>query len=180
MHSLGLMSVALGFELTFAAGRMFRQEWRWKTLSSLAMLPASLRSVAYQKIIAALFASWPGLLYFCIGLAFAREAIWASLRQALSNSNTAWINPLLVTFGYLIVHLVFFLHLVANLSLRVKWGAVPLAIAISYISLMFIGTGAVLFGGSKGMIVPPLIWIVATVVLHVNTGARLVRLAAEE
>lgn len=177
---MGLMSVVLSFELTFAAGRIFRLEWRWKTLSGLAMLPMSLRSVAYQKIVAALFASWPGLLYFCIGLAFAGKAIWTSLGQALINSNSAWINPFLVTFGYLIVHLIFFLHLVANLSLRVKSGAVPLAFAISYISLMFIGTGAVLLGGLKAMLVPPLIYLVAAVVLHVNTGARLARLAAQE
>lgn len=180
---MALMAVAVGIELTFAAGRMFRQEWRWKTLSSLAMLPVSIRSIAHQKILAALLASWPGVFYFCIGLVCASEAIWDFLANALIAPNAARMFQAIapVALAFSIVQCIFFLHLVANLSLRVKWGAVPLALAISYVFSIFIAMGAiVLFGSAEALIIPVAALVIASGVLHVNTGARLEQLAAEE
>jgi hypothetical protein len=176
---MGFMAFALAIELTFAAARIFRHERRWKTLSSLAMLPVSLRSVAYQKILAALLTLWPGILYFCIGLACASATIWESIWKA--SHEVRFFDTTLGWLGLAVLQTLFFLHLVANLSLRVKWGAVPLAIAVSYLFSMFSMMAVMLiFRGADAMVIPMLVLSVGTVALHVNTGARLKQLAAEE
>jgi hypothetical protein len=184
---MGFMAFALAMELTFAAARNFRHERRWKTLSSLAMLPVSLRSVAYQKILAALLTLWPGILYFCIGLVCASatiwEGIWKAWREHSHMTGVSFSDIALGWFGLTILQALFFLHLVANLSLRVKWGAIPLAIALNYlfIKISFSIMAVVLsLRGRGAMAIPMITLLIATVALHVNTGARLKQLAAEE
>jgi hypothetical protein len=180
---MGFMAFALGMELTFAAARIFRHERRWKTLSSLAMLPVSLRSVAYQKILAALLTLWPGILYFCIGVACASDTIWEGIWKAWHSQMGAvrFSNITLGWLGLSILQALFFLHLVANLSLRVKWGAIPLAIAMSYLfSMPSMMAVMLIFRVNGAMVIPMITLLIATVALHVNTGARLKQLAAEE
>jgi hypothetical protein len=177
---MGIMAVTLSIELAFAAGRIFRQEWRWKTLSGLAMLPIPIRSIAYQKILAALLSLWPGILYFAFGFVCTSRVIWDEFVRTWSAPRTIE-SALLGGLGLTVVTTLFFLHLVANLSLRVKWGAIPLAFAITYLGPMFLFPITMFFfRNSGGLFVHAIMFFIATVALHVNTGVRLRRLAAEE
>jgi hypothetical protein len=66
--AIGTFWIMVGFifvELAFAAGSLFRNEHQGQTLSSLAMLPQGIRSIAYEKllgVVPALFSAGAYLL----------------------------------------------------------------------------------------------------------------------
>jgi hypothetical protein len=181
---MGFMGFLVAVELTLAAARIFRHERRWRTLSSLAMLPSSLGSIAYQKVLGALLVVWPAVLYFFIGLMCASGTIWEELHKLWSKPNHGLASMIgQIAFGgfaFFVIQPLFFLHLVANLSLRVKWGTIPLAIAINYLFFTFTMMTVMFLVGQGMLFVLAIMFIAATIFLHVNTGARLRELAGEE
>lgn len=112
------MSVVLGGELLLYATRIFRQERKWGTLPCLALLPRSLASIGYGKLIGCLLGSVPTV--FVIGF-------------------LAWLDPLTVSnvnrsefipgVALVVVILLLVLQLTAYYSLAIPWGALPLALA---------------------------------------------------
>ncbi|MEA3209502.1 MAG: hypothetical protein QOE70_2559 [Chthoniobacter sp.] len=181
MKELGYFAFYLAFfvgciELAFAAGSVFRQERRWKTLSSLAMLPMSMRRIAWQKILGCLPALLPALCYFAVAACFVQEEIRHELHR-----NGRWDTEALAVMGSIAAQFLFFLHLVAFLSLHVKRGALPVAIAIQFVGNLFAGIAlARAFRDESGFVVVSILLGVATVVLHVQTGRRLEALAEED
>lgn len=105
-------------ESCILAARVFHDEVRLLTLSSLLMLPRSIPYLAYSKAVGCLMGLFPAL--FCLVLG-------ALLLPGISTSEALefLIDP--VVWGF-VLSLMIFLHLVALLSLFVKWGALPLAI----------------------------------------------------
>ena len=177
------MFLAFTFELAFIAARVFRQERMWKTWSSLAMLPMSTQRIAYQKILGCLIATWPAVLFFAIGAGFVVDDWSKTIGQMFFNANRAgssfeWVAISGFLFG--ILQTIFFYHLVADLSLRLKWGALPLSLAILWVGTsMMVGMAFLMFKEAAFFVLDFAVGILI-VVLHCNIGHRLEHLAAED
>ncbi len=178
--TIGLLFWSL--EMLLLSGRVFRSEWRDRTLSSLALLPMPMSQIAHQKVAGCLLATWPGLLAALIG--------WV-MTSSKSGPNTIigfWFSVGLIVVG------VFLLHLTAWLSLRLKYGAIPAAVVITLllIQLATMGIGAIfgliaMWAGNRWMISEKIIGfsmlglgLSGIAILHLTIAPRLTRLAAEE
>lgn len=171
-----LLSTALW--LAIEAGRIFRDEIRWKTLSALGTLPISIRELAYRKVAGALAGTLPLLGFFVIGVLLVPEDVSKFLTEMFSEGYL--FGTMLVMF----LQYILFLHLTAFLSLILKRGALPLAIAIQYIggSFCFGIISVVLVGGAGpggAMFFTALGCAGGIVGLHVAIGSRLERVMAE-
>jgi len=167
--------------LALDAGRIFRDEIRWKTLSSLVMLPVSVPELAYRKVAGTLAGTLPLLAGFVLGVLLVPDDVGKFLDDMFSEPVGVGV------FIVIILQFILFLHLTAFLSLIIKRGALPLAIAIQYLGGSFFMTFlTILFsaGGSSGpgaiCFLTGLICVAMTVVLHRAIGLRLARAAAEE
>jgi ABC-type transport system involved in multi-copper enzyme maturation permease subunit len=166
--------------LAFDASRIFQEEIRWKTLSSLVMLPVSVPELAYRKVAGALAGTLPLLAGLVLGMLLVPRDVADFFKDLFKEP---------VAFGMFIVAIlqfVLFLHLTAFLSLLLKRGALPLAIAIQYLGgSIFVTFLTVMFsrsGGGPGTICmfTAIICVVVTAVLHGAIGSRLALAAAEE
>lgn len=109
-------------ELTVAASRIFHDEWQWKTLESLLLLPESIARIGWSKAGGVLISLIPGLLCLLLAIFLSRDA------QEIAH------DALLLPGGWAtIMAAVLFLHLIALVSLFVKWGSIPLSILLSVI-----------------------------------------------
>lgn len=175
--SLVVTAVCLALE----AARIFREEIRWKTLSSLITLPVSVRELAYRKVAGSLAGTLPLLAGVVLGALLVPKGFGEFINGIFEHA-TAFLG-----FTLTMVQYILFLHLTAFLSLVIKRGALPLAIAIQYLggaifmtftSLFLSGSGG---GGAEGVLfVTGAICVVLTVALHRAIGLRLTRAAAEE
>jgi hypothetical protein len=165
--------VVLAFECSFTASSVFHSERKAKTLSTLMMLPMRVRSLAWQKILGCLPALIPAFTYAVIGACCFVPEISDGLRQIRREMD--W--KLVSVFVYLFLQPFFFLHLVTDLSLRVKRGALPLAVAVMFVLQMLLtivnDDGPVFMFFAAGS-------FVVTVLLHRDIGRRLETLAAED
>jgi hypothetical protein len=169
--------VSTAFWLAFEASRIFKDEVRWKTLSSLVTLPISMRELAYRKVIGALKGTLPLLVAFVIGVTLVPDKIGEFLDEL--NRHPIGLGMLAVV----ILQYILFVHLTAFLSLILKRGALPLAIAIQYVGgSFFLGILAFLFRGDSDTIFffTAFLCVAGTIVLHPAIGLRLARAAAEE
>lgn len=115
-----LLMVAIGIEACLLAARIFHDEVRLQTLSSLLMLPRSIPYLAYTKALGCVLGLVPSIICLCLGILLIPGINIANVLETL-------IDPF--TWG-VILGITIFLHLVALLSLFVKWGALPLAIFV--------------------------------------------------
>jgi hypothetical protein len=164
--------------LALDAARVFREEVRWKTLSSLVTLPISVPELAYRKVAGTLAGTLPLLGGAVLGAVLVPDGVGKFFNNLLG-SGTGFFGFILV-----ILQFILFLHLTAFLSLVIKRGALPLAFAIQYVGGTFF-VAFLTFGlrggdGSGIMLVTGLICVIATGVLHRAVGLRLARAAAEE
>ena len=172
-----IMSLVLVLEITIDASRIFRLEVRDRTWSSLALLPMSLRTLAYQKILAALLAKIPTLLI----LSAPATLLLAERLNASWHSSDFWVGFVMVLF-YLGCLVIFQVHLTAYLSLRIKRGALPLAGVISYIgnTVLFGLTAVAVRSGQASAILDGSILLGVSGWLHYAIGCRLQRHAAND
>ncbi len=161
------------FELAFIAASVFRQERQWKTLSSLAMLPLSMRQIAYQKLLGCLPALIPSLCYLALGLFCVRADLQKS---AFSGWNADGVTAL----AYAVTQFILFLHVVAVLSLYLRRGALPAAIAIHFVWNMMVGIMMAVAREGVMLFFLSIVCVVGAVVLHFHIGRRLEALAEEE
>ena len=166
--------------LALESAHIFQEEIRWKTLSSLATLPVSLSELAYRKVAGTLAGTLPLLAGLVLGMFLVPEDVGKFFDEMFREP---------VEFGMFIVAIlqfILFLHLTAYLSLIIKRGALPLAIAIQYVGGSFFTTFLAIFlsvgrsGPGATCFVTGMICVVMTIVLHRAIGLRLVRAAAEE
>lgn len=170
-----LMAGFIAVELLFAAASVFRIERQGQTLSSLAMLPQGLRRVAYHKLLGIVPSLLPAAFYLVLSLPLMPNSIRETIND-LTDDSRHWLEVAAV-----LSQGVFFLHLVANLSLRVKRGALPLSIGIYFLLILFMRISASGVSDESSilfLILTPTIGV--TIFLHFNTGSRLTELAAEE
>ena len=175
--SLLITAVCLALE----AAHVFREEIRWKTLSSLVMLPVSVPELAYRKVAGTLAGTLPLLAGFVLGVLLVPKDVGDFLNEMSKEPTTFGV------FVVAILQFILFLHLTAYLSLIIKRGALPLAIAIQYLGgSFFMAFLTIIFsiGGSGGpgaiCLFTSMICVVMTIVLHCAIGLRLARAAAEE
>jgi hypothetical protein len=164
----GWMLAAFLFELSFAAARVFRVERQWKTLSALTMLPRSIASVAYEKILGCLPALTPAVFWMLVGASLCR---WPHF----SGDDIGF-------FIFAVCLALFFLHLVAWLSLRMKRGALAVAIGMTIALNMFcaVVASALRMDGDTIVGLGIIFFAFDTMVLHAQIGARLEAAAAED
>ncbi|MEO7319264.1 MAG: hypothetical protein ABIZ56_09775 [Chthoniobacteraceae bacterium] len=170
-------------EVAFISARVFRQERVWKTWSSLSMLPMSTRRIAWQKIGGCLLATWPVWLFGAFGALLVAEDLMKGLGEIFNASNRAgndWEWMAITGFAFAILLLVFFYHLVIVLSLRLKWGALPLAFAITFVGTQMGVMMAFFMFQGVAFIVLDVALGTAIVLLHHHIGKRLEQLAAED
>jgi len=170
--------VATAVWLALEAARIFKDEIRWKTLSSLVTLPISVRELAYRKVAGALVGTLPILTFFVVGLLLIPDQVGKFFEELFREP---------FAFGMLIVAVLqylLFLHLTAFLSLVIKRGALPLAIAIQYLggsfSLGLVSVFLVAGGPGTFSFIVAIVCLVLITILHCAIGARLARAAAEE
>ena len=114
------MLAAVVIEGCILAARVFHDEVRLQTLSSLLMLPRSIPYLAYSKSLGCLMGLLPSLLCLALGALLLPGIDFDQVVKSL-------IEPYL--WG-VVLSVLIFLHLIALLSLFVKWGALPLAIML--------------------------------------------------
>jgi hypothetical protein len=166
-------------ELAFAAASVLRVERQGQTLSSLAMLPKGVRRAAYEKLLGVIPSLSSAGFYVLLSLPLIAKDIYDIMRDFNLDSRSDWWALIGILFA--LSQAVFFLHLVANLSLRVKRGALPLAIGIYILLFMFVGISSIgLMRDESGGVLLLILTMGATIFLHVNIGHRLTELAAED
>ncbi len=167
----------LVIELSIYASRLFHDEIRLQTLSSLLMLPRSIAYVAYSKLAGMLLGALPTLVFVILDSVLVAPNMkdWFEVAS----------HP---GFWFPIVMFTVFLHLVVLLSLFVKWGALPLAFFVMLIStyccpVVFVLVMVASEGGTAGqLIVLGIAWtlfVVATFVFQMMIHARLYELGAK-
>lgn len=165
--------------LALEASRIFKDEVRWKTLSSLVILPISMPELAYRKVLGVLAGTLPLLACFVVGFLLVPNGVSDFLSSLSRNPMSLW--ALVVT----VLQFVLFLHLTAFLSLVLKRGALAVAFAIQYILGMIFLQFMTMFFFAIGhpaarSFITSFICVVLTVILHWAIGFRLARAAAEE
>ena len=172
--TMGVMLVLIFLELALHTSRMFGNERKWRTLSGIMILPVSTRRIAYSKVLGCLLALIPAVIWFCLGVVLSAEAFIDDLPEILDEPGM-WFAIILV---------VFFLHLVAYLSLAMKRGGLLLAFAILFFGVQFLTPIFMLstrFGSATGgFIMMSLVLLGLAAVLHYATLRQLERVAAAE
>ena len=167
-----------GIWLALEASRIFKDEVRWKTLSSLITLPISIRELAYRKVVGALAGTLPLLGGAVVGMVLVPDKVADFLHEMFRRPTS--FGLFLVTF----LQYILFLHLTAFLSLVIKRGALPLAIAIQYLGgsffLGFISAFFIAVGFQGVVFLIAFGCLVITAFLHRGIAYRLERVAAEE
>lgn len=165
----------LAGELAIQASRIFHDEVKWKTLSNIAMLPRSITSTAYAKVRGCLLGCVPYIVWLGLGIA-------AESQELLDRLDS--VSDLILMIA-VVVHFILFLHVVAFVSLYIKWGALPMATVVflaysltctSCLSVMLMGllmssrddTGLFALMGYASFFAG-----VPTVMLHYAIGERL-------
>ena len=176
--TMSVMGVLFVIELAFAAASIFKVERQAHTLSTLVVLPMSLQRIALHKILGILPALLPTVTYFALGTLCAAGPILRTLGEINFRGGE---TKALIVLGYVFAQSIFFLYLTANLSLRIKRGALPLAIGIQFVLQFFLGIAvAATLRDEWGF--APLIVLTAFAILflHHDIFQRLENLAAEE
>jgi len=168
----------LMIEASALAAHVFRDEINWRTLSGIMILPMSVGKLAYAKITGCLLLLIPAALLFCLG-------------AMLTPHNFKEVFGHIITEpeGWLAIAIcVFFVHLVAFLSLYLKWGALAAALGLLLMGWVVVGGvfGMLLAAAGAGIeavnaFVVCIVLILAglTVGLHLLCGVRLQQLAGQ-
>jgi len=115
---VGGMSGILILEACVSASRIFHDEIRLHTMPSLLMLPRSIPYIGYSKAIGCVLGLAPATVCLTCGSLLLPTVSQTTILQIL-------IDPRLWA---MVMTFLIFLHLIALLSLFVKWGALPAAI----------------------------------------------------
>src|SRR5207247_2020260 len=116
---------------------------------------------------------------FALGFVCSAPTIGRELGQLVVSSRGG--ATLLLFLGYTFAQSIFFLYLTADLSLRVKRGALPLAIGVQFILQFFLSFAFVFAFRDESAFAPLIVLTVfAILFLHHDIFQRLEILAAEE
>jgi len=135
MLGVGLFAGTL--ELASNVGRGLRTEVQWQTLSTLALLPQSIRAMLWSKLLSGLLALIPAatmtLIGFLLLLPPMAEAIFEEIDHAgpgFSDMIGLLYLPMMITL--MILEILLFVELTAFFALTIRWGYVVLALICTY------------------------------------------------
>ena len=163
------MAFVLIIELGVTGSRILRDEVRNKTLVGLAGLPFAMKHIVLMKIDGAKRALFPALFWFGAGGVLSGVALIASGGA----DGWAWAGGALV-FAYLGTQAWLFAHVAAYGSLRLHWGALPLAFALC----MFANIAGAMM--CFGLFVAPIVALILVPSLRDSIHTRLEQLASED
>lgn len=121
----------LALDIALCVSRVFHEELRGQTLSSLLMLPRSIPNLAYSKLIGASLVLVPGIFANSFALLF--------LPGGTKVIGDAFDEPV---FWWWILNLVLLIHLTVVLSLHLRWGAMALSFGLTAGSMFLTGIAA--------------------------------------
>ncbi len=178
------MVVAVVFvciELVAKSAMIFSEEARWRTLSTVAMLPISPRQLMYHKAAGMALGLLPAITFFLLGAMLSPNDLTDVIHDIFSDK-----GPFLATLT-ITVNILFLMHLVAYLSLVFKRAAAAAAVSVAaavnlcLIGFIFIPLASIIFYGAE--VVPLILYdltlSVATVFLHLQLVPRLEKSASE-
>ena len=136
-------------------------------------LPMSTGEVVYSKIAGCLLGLIPVVSIFTFG-AFLAPSSFSDVLETMLGRSSGW---------FMIILFLFFVHLIAYLSLFVKWGAMPLAIAVIFVAFMIFAacltSMSPMGGGFEGfLILMDMLLIGGMIAIQFGIGIRLGMLAA--
>ena len=134
MLGVGLFAGTL--ELASNVGRGLRTEVQWQTLSTLALLPQSIRAMIRSKLLSGLCALIPAatmtLIGFLLLLGPMAEEIGDQLGRTAGFSDMIELLYLPMMIILLILEILLFVELTAFFALTIRWGYVVLALICTY------------------------------------------------
>lgn len=160
-------AVVAAIELSIHAARLFSDELRQRTFATLAMLPRPMTWIAWSKVWGCLLSILPAMTIFLFSAALLPRGLFELLEELIKPSR--W--TVFLTF-------VLFLHLTTLLSLGMRWGGLPLAIAIMvvtyncclspfFLTLLLIGsktqTQSAIYAGSNMFLAAAIIGLQITI-----------------
>jgi len=173
-----LSGTAIWFGLIFTtlesiwlAGRLFRDEIRNNTWSTLLLLPQTFSQVVYGKLLGAFCSLIPAMTFFLAGALIGPDVVITNLFYTPDQFTGTLVADIFFLFG---------LHLIVYLSLLMPRGAVPVALFLSYMTLVISDEFAYEFVATGQSVVWELLlfYLFNVVVLHFLIGKRLKSLAA--
>ncbi len=173
-----LFCLALGFiglESAFAASRIYRIERKEKTLSSLLILPRDLEDVIRSKRRAVVRSLCPALAG--LGIA-AVPLVGPIVSNTLQHVEMLFYGPAVAFLT--IAQFYFNLRLVAWFSLRMKWGGLPTALALSWVANSIAGFLAAVMFQQAAIIILAICTLIASIMLKRALHLRIEQAAAEE
>ena len=142
----GSMLLALAIEIPVYFSRVFREEIRWQTWSGLVLLPESISTIAFNKLKGLLPTFLPALAIMAFG-------VMLNPRDFLQMIDEVFGDP---GGYYALSQYALLVHLSVLMSVTVKWGALPLSIAIVVMLNMLFGfCMATSRSGSDAMFIVP-------------------------
>jgi ABC-type transport system involved in multi-copper enzyme maturation permease subunit len=177
------MSLFLALCLSLDASRMFKREREQRTLSSLLTLPFSTRRFVWEKTLGCLKASWPAIAGLVITLLLLAIGAVGDLLDDINHQRSYWVKDLfyaICVFAYASFTGLLLPAFIAWLSLRMRWGALPVGITIWCFGNF--GLGAILFflAQEGAVILLPIISFCMLIGFWGSIPGKLEQLAAEE
>jgi len=195
MFGIGLVAGTL--ELASNLGRSLRTEVQSQTLSTLTLLPRTVRSLLWSKVAGGLATLIPAAVMTLIGGVFVFVPLVTEARNGLDSLTGVLV--VLMTVVVVVLEILVFLELTAFFALTVRWGYVVLALICTYfmnttgwiigVMMSLVGLiGGSATGGSRivAILIVMLPWILAigitlavVIALYHAIESRIRRLAGE-
>ena len=195
MFGIGLVAGTL--ELASNLGRSLRTEVQSQTLSTLTLLPRTVRSLLWAKVAGGLAALIPAAVMTLIGGVFVFVPLVTEARNGLDSLTGVLV--VLMTVVVVVLEILVFLELTAFFALTIRWGYVVLALICTYfmnttgwiigVMMSLVGLiGGSATGGSRivAILIVMLPWILAigitlavVIALYHAIESRIRRLAGE-
>jgi len=157
---LALMMFAIAIDAGLLVSRSLHEEVRGQTLATLLMLPTTTGKILYEKIFGSLLAWLPGVGCLLLGMIVLPHA-----DECVNDFFDASGPPF-----WLIAHLILIPHAAALAAMFVRWGALPLAIAIAIGSLFLSGS---IFGAMQVDEDSPIVFMIGAGVLAICAACHI-------
>jgi hypothetical protein len=162
----------LPLEFAVHLSRLFSQEIKEQTLSSLCLIPYRSESIVAAKLLAALLALIPVLVILSIGIVLSPADFLKAFKSSIGETGF-WMTVSCITL---------FLNLTAFFTLLMRRGALVVALGSVLGGLfIFMMVGSLVFNAREGGIMTFLIFIMflSSIVVFVNIPRRFAKCASQ-
>lgn len=177
-----VMVIAIICECVLSASRLYSEEVKWKTISSIIALPCSLRKLTVFKVLGHMIALWPYLVLMILGAILIGDAFVEGTIEAIEGV----LNEPIILVGMIVglLTFLFYLHLIVYLSLIFKKGAIAVAMLAWFIvwiatTIFSVFTGRLGLSGEAFTMFLAIAMVLGIVVMIKLVAARLELAAAQ-